>query len=99
MKATLLTLILLLAAGCGRKTTVERPLIERGTWAAVRMTSSPSCKAPRCEGFTIWVRGNQGQTDAVKELCQKRAYICVGPEPAGKLITLERRQYRWRQYP
>ena len=42
--------------------------------------------------FVILTKSNQGEANAVKALCNNHSYVCLGPEPAGRVITVERKR-------
>lgn len=89
-------LILLLAlSGCAAKhVTVREPEIvkEAPAWVVVRVTTpDPSCPTLKCEHLRIWASSTKAAIEASKEVCGK-SYVCVGPEPNGVVMDLERRR-------
>lgn len=96
-KYFLILLTVCLLSSCGvHRVTSETPKVylDQGSWAAVEI-ETPTCKRPKCEAFALLVNSNVAQEAAVKELCKEKnhsSYICFGPEPAGRVITMERRR-------
>lgn len=86
MKARLLlilTVLFLNTCGVKRQVKVPQPIsvVSREQWGAIE--TEPG-------SFMLFARSNQAMVDAVKEMCDKRKWICFGPDSIGEVFTFRR---------
>lgn len=88
----LLIWALVLMTSCGpRKVQPGVIAFERPTWVAVLKPPTESCPKGKCESYAVLIESTR-DIAAVKEQVCTKTYICAGPEPAGQVITIERRR-------
>lgn len=88
------SILLLFISSCHKRVPVDRPFQAHPTWSAVSQPPSADCPKDRCESFLVWVySGGSGLKDSSDELCgHKNAYVCIGPDPAGQVVMINRRR-------
>jgi hypothetical protein len=86
VKLSCLVMSVLLMSSCATRTVVSNKLrsqIDRPTWSAVE--TSP-------DHFLVLAKDPTAEAEALKELCQKHKFVCLGPQAGGRLVLIERRR-------